>query len=198
MNSFLFYSVIALWLLQIPIIFFLVVMIRSLNVVYMQAMSNAGIREGGELPAFEAKSMTSGRTLTKESLSGKPTLIGFVAPGCKRCKAMLPHWNAAYAKYHDQVNFVLIGYGSAAKFEAMLRTHPVQGELLPGKELFELMRSKLAAFAYYADADGRVRRKGLCENMEDLRGLLDADALDVSHAEPKPQYPGSVAVTSAG
>ncbi|AFH63022.1 TlpA family protein disulfide reductase [Paenibacillus caseinilyticus] len=198
MNSFIFYSVIALWLLQIPIIFFLVVMIRSLNVVYMQAMSNAGIREGGELPAFEGTSMTTGRRITRNSLAGRPTLIGFVAPGCKRCKAMLPHWNAAYDKYKDQVNFILIGYGNEAKFKAMLKTHPVQGELLPGKELFELLRSKLAAFAYYADADGRVRRKGLCENMEDLRSLLDADALDQGRPEPGTKLAGSVPVTTAG
>lgn len=172
MTTFLMITTVFLLVLQIPIIFFLVLVIRSLNTVFQQAMSSAGIGIGRKIPKFERKSLTSDTVISNEWMKDKPTLIGFVSPSCKRCKAMLPFWNGAYNQYNNDFNFMLIGHGSSEQFIKMMQTHKVMGELVADKDLFKEFKSKLAAFAYFVDTNGKVVRKGLCENEEDIEGLL--------------------------
>jgi hypothetical protein len=175
MTTFLLIGTIFLLVLQIPIIFFLVLVIRSLNIVFQQAMSTAGIGIGRSIPKFERKSLTSDNVISNEWIKGKPALIGFVSHSCKRCKAMLPFWNEAYEQHHQDINFLLIGHGSQEQFAKMLQTQKVMGELVPGKDLFNDFKSKLVAFAYYVDADGKIVRKGLCENKDEIEGLLGVE-----------------------
>lgn len=166
---------ILLVLVQIPIIYFLVMVIRSLQKVFNQAMSTAGLALGRTIPKFKAKSLTTGNVITNEAIQNKPTLIGFVSHNCKRCKAMLPFWNEAYMNCQDKINFVLIGHGENEEFTKLLEVTEMKGELLADIALFEKFKAKIVAFAYFVDEDGKVLRKGLIENKDDIDGLLGLD-----------------------
>ncbi|MZQ80590.1 redoxin domain-containing protein [Paenibacillus sp. 5J-6] len=172
MENFTFYSTILIWLILIPVIYFIVLIIRQMNVIYLYAMSNSGIPVGVEIPTFEEKSMLTKSNITNTAFQDKPTLIAFVSPSCKRCKALLADWNEAYDLYHDKYNFLLIGYGKEEQFNKIVQNYKIKSEFIVSKSLFEKLKSKLVAFAYFIDANGVVRRKGLCENMQEIKSLI--------------------------
>lgn len=62
---------------------------------------------GYRAPEFTIQDM-NGNTLNLADLRGKPIFINFWASWCPPCRAEMPHIQAAYEKYGDQIQFVMI------------------------------------------------------------------------------------------
>lgn len=63
--------------------------------------------EGYCAPNFQLPDQT-GKMQELYANQGKPTLINFWATWCDPCLSELPYLEAAYRKYHDQVNFWMV------------------------------------------------------------------------------------------
>ena len=49
-----------------------------------------------------------GDTVSIRAFEGKPTVLNFWASTCGPCQSEMPHFQAAYETYGDQVNFVMV------------------------------------------------------------------------------------------
>ena len=59
-----------------------------------------------EAPAFSLPLLAGGGRLSSSELEGKPVVINFWGTWCKPCKEELPAFQATYADYKDEVEFV--------------------------------------------------------------------------------------------
>jgi thiol-disulfide isomerase/thioredoxin len=60
-----------------------------------------------EIPYFSLKD-ENGKTITREDLKGKPSVLIFWGLNCGSCKKELPIFNKFYEKYKDKINFYAI------------------------------------------------------------------------------------------
>lgn len=64
-------------------------------------------KKGNHAPNFTLESL-EGESITLSELKGKPIFINFWASWCDPCKLEMPHIQAAYDQYGDQIQFIMI------------------------------------------------------------------------------------------
>jgi thiol-disulfide isomerase/thioredoxin len=81
---------------------------NNIDVVnYANCKGTPGVEVQNCAPNFSLKTMT-GQKIELYQTKGKPTIINFWASWCDPCKQEMPYLEAAYQKYKDQVNFLMI------------------------------------------------------------------------------------------
>ena len=121
METFLLYSNILLWIVQLLVIFALVVLFRQFGEIYLNsadAISRDGIPIGDYIPEFVGEDFSTTRAVTHKDLEGRPTLLAFISPNCDACRDLIPEWNQCCLDHREKVNFVLMGVGDREKMEA--------------------------------------------------------------------------------
>lgn len=182
------YSNILLWVFQVFVVFLFFLIFRQFGTVYLaksDAIERDGIPIGNFMNKIEGVSYFTNELITSESFMGKPTLLGFISPGCAPCKELIPEWNKAYQKYSNEVNFVLVGVGDKESFSKVKEIKKLKGELLLDPERNNLQASKVRVtpFAFILDSEGEVKGKGLCNNMGHINGLISSLNSDVEIIE---------------
>jgi len=104
------------------------------------------------------RTIPAGRSLTLESLKGRPTVIEFWATWCGYCIQEIPHLNALAGKFGN-VRFLSITDEQPSTVEPFLAKHPISGEIGIDRD-----RSTFKAFGIegrpqtvLVDKDGVVR-----------------------------------------
>lgn len=188
MESFLFSSVILLLFTQTISIFAIFLLFRQFGEVYLstaEAISRDGLPLDKEIPPFNLFSFTQSKQVSSEELIKKLTLIAFISPNCKPCKALLKDWSFAYEEYGSKVDFVLVILGEEKEVKKMLEKNNVAGELLwdHHKELFQNFGVRVTPFAFAVDQNGVVKDKGLCGNKEQIDLLASSVLQNKIHVE---------------
>lgn len=175
----LFYSNVLLWIVVLFMLFSIFLIYRQFGSVYLSsrdAITRDGISIGDKIPEFSAKSYFSNERISIDSFYHKPTLIGFISPGCKPCQELISEWNKAYMKYNEKINFVFVGLGDKASFSKLLGDKSLIGELLldEEREILTSCKVRVTPFAFIIDQNGIVKGKGLCNGIEHIHGLISA------------------------
>ncbi|MSR07152.1 MAG: TlpA family protein disulfide reductase [Gemmatimonadetes bacterium] len=96
----------------------------------------------------------------------KPVLVEFWATWCALCKALMPQFEAAKAKYGDNVEILIVAVGVGQSRNSVKR-HATE-HAMPGRVFFDVSGAATRAFqapstSYIAalDAKGKVRYTGL-------------------------------------
>ena len=182
MESFLFYSVIFLLFTQTISIFAIFLLFRQFGEVYLntgEGISRDGLPIEKKIPSFNAFSFTHNKLINSEDLIKKPTLIAFISPHCKPCKALLKDWSHACEEYSGKADFVVIILGGEKEVKKMVEKKKIAGEQLwdHHKELFRKFGVRVTPFAFALDQHGVVKDKGLCGNKEQI-DLLTSSVLE--------------------
>lgn len=173
------YSNILLWVFQVFMVFLIILIFRQFGTVYLaksDAIERDGIPIGNFMGKLEGLSYFSNELITNETFMGKPTLLGFISPGCAPCKELIPEWNRAYQKYNNEINFVLIGVGDKESFSKVKEIKKLKGELLldPDRNNLQKCKVRVTPFAFILDNEGEVKGKGLCNDMGHINGLISS------------------------
>ncbi|MBO2533557.1 methylamine dehydrogenase accessory protein MauD [Planifilum fulgidum] len=190
METFLLYSNILLWIVQLLVIFALVVLFRQFGEIYLNsadAISRDGIPIGDYIPEFVGEDFSTTRAVTHKDLEGRPTLLAFISPNCDACRDLIPEWNQCCLDHREKVNFVLMGVGDREKMEAFVREREIHGRIVWDRRDHFLrdFRVRVTPFAFILDEKGIVRGKGLCngkEHIEELLGKLE-DSLQTGDSQ---------------
>ncbi|MDQ0256828.1 thiol-disulfide isomerase/thioredoxin [Evansella vedderi] len=179
MESFIFYSVILLWVLTLFHSFLLLLLFRQFGEVYLSSgdgISRDGLAIEDSIPKYTVFSISQKKEVSLEELVTKPSVILFLSPNCKPCQEMITDWNYTEAEYKGRINFITIIVGEEKKLRSMLNKNVIGGEILwdKNKELFYLFKVRVTPFAFVVDEYGGVKDKGLCGRKEQLELYLDS------------------------
>jgi cytochrome c biogenesis protein CcmG/thiol:disulfide interchange protein DsbE len=81
-------------------------------------------KKGNQAPNFTLESL-EGESITLSELKGKPIFINFWASWCDPCKLEMPHIQAAYDQYGDQIQFIMI---NAIEVDSLEDVHAYMNE----------------------------------------------------------------------
>lgn len=134
------------------------------------------VSEGSKAPGFTARA-ADGTSFSLSSLRGKYVVLDFWGSWCKWCIKGFPDMKAAYAKYHDKVEFVGIACGdteekwkaATARYELpwisvlnpsdkdLTKVYPVQGFptkiiIDPGGKIIKVILGEDPSFYAYLDS----------------------------------------------
>ena len=109
----------------------------------------------------------AGDTVSIRAFEGKPTVLNFWASTCGPCQSEMPHFQAAYEEYGDEVNFVMVdipGFNGETTTRAT-RFLENNGYTFPAYFDFEGDASRVFNITsiprtYFIDADGNVVTMG--------------------------------------
>ena len=120
-----------------------------------------GIARGATPPAVQVQDL-DGRPADFSAYVGhKPVLVEFWATWCTNCRALLPRMEAAYRRYGQRVEFLVVGVG-VNQTRSTMRRH-LETHRMPFRFFFDATGSAVRAFDAPAtsyvvvlDAQGRV------------------------------------------
>lgn len=86
--------------------------------------------KGFAAPDFELNTLSGERVRLYEN-NGKPTLVNFWASWCPPCKVEMPHLQAAYEEYGDEINFLMVDLAFNDDLDAMTKYIEENGYTFP-------------------------------------------------------------------
>ncbi len=100
--------------------------------------SRADCITGAQIPEFEGNTI-DGKTINKELLKGKLSIINFWFITCPPCVAEIPGLNLIVEKYGtEKINYIAIGRDNVQDIEEFLKVHPWNFEHIPnGNEIIK-------------------------------------------------------------
>jgi methylamine dehydrogenase accessory protein MauD len=174
MPDFLMYSYFVLWVLVIALTFFVLVLYRQVGEMYLggkQGRTRDGILVGHEVPRFHATDL-AGRTV--EMPLGRSTLLVFAMPDCAPCRALMPDL-ARFARLQmpELSTVIVAGANDALNGEFGAVAGP-DVAVLGQRDLVITTKYRVRStpFAFYLDASGTVRAKGITNRFGDLEELV--------------------------
>lgn len=183
MESFILYSVVLLWFIQLFVLFALFLLFRQFGEVYLKsagAIERDGVAIGKALPSFDVRSLRTHAVLSSQELIREPAIIALVSPNCKPCQELLKDWAIARQRYLHRYNFILVLINAKHEGIEWVVQHM---EIKEDQEVYVLKEEKavgelqirVTPFAYIVDGRGIVKAKGLCGGMQHIEHLLSTE-----------------------
>lgn len=179
MESFITFSVFALWFLLLFNSFLMILLFRQFGEVYLssgEGISRDGLQAGEKLPEYKCYSLIREQETSLPETITKPALLAFVSPDCKPCLELLDDWRNAQLSFKNDIDFILIWQGDKKKVLSLMKEKQLAGEVLWDKteEISYLFKIRVTPFAFAVDKEGRVVDKGLCGSKKQIDIFLNS------------------------
>ena len=137
-------------------------------------------------PAFEGLVDHLGRSTSVGGHRPKSQLLMFTGPKCSTCKGLLPGIKALARSERRDLEVVMISDGTPEEHADFLAGAGLRDEFayVDAREVGIAYRVGTTPYGVLLDGHGRVRAKGLCNQMahvESLLNALDAGAPSLQH-----------------
>ena len=117
-----------------------------------------------------------GKELKLSDMRGKPVILNFWASWCGPCKSEMPDFDAAFKKYGNEINFMMVNLTDGSKETIETASTFIDGTDYTFPVYFDTASQGAAAYGvssipvtYFIDAEGYLVAYG--------KGMLSADAL---------------------
>lgn len=162
MESYILYSNLLLWVVQLFVLFALFLLFRQFGEVYLktgESISRDGIALGKK---------------TLYPFLGRPVILVFISPDCKPCRVLLPEWNEMVERYHKQIQFIMIVQGEEDAKKKIQWEQTIKGEVLddPKQKMMQDFQVRVTPFGFALDENSIVRAKGLCGGRKHLERMI--------------------------
>jgi methylamine dehydrogenase accessory protein MauD len=185
-TSGLFYaSYAAMWILLATLSVLMLLLYRHFGLMTMGTMEGVQ-RDGlavGEAAPPVSLTREDGATEELAADPSRPTLVVFAATTCAPCEVVMPFVNDLGHAANDglirlRIASIVAGPPEEAGRFVAKYAPPFSAYAEDGVGVFRLYRVRVTPFAFVLGEDGRVRSKGLCSNIGNLRHLLWSAGLD--------------------
>jgi thiol-disulfide isomerase/thioredoxin len=136
-----------------------------------EAQDQIGIAVGATPEAITLEDLDGNSVSLADYIGKKPVLLEFWATWCPLCKALEPRMEAAFAKYGDDVEFLIVAV-AVNQTRRRVGRHAAEHEM-PGRILWDgegaAVRAFMAPSTSYVvvlDADGTVAYTGLGDDQD--------------------------------
>ncbi len=137
-------------------------------------MGNVGLELGELAPSFSKKDL-NGRLITLGVEHGRPTLLIFLSPGCSICADLVPGILTLYQHEREYTEIIVISLlKDEAENQAFVERHRLGGvPYVISPEIGDNYHVPTAPYAMLVDSEGKIKTKGLVNNLEHLESLLN-------------------------
>lgn len=175
-------SYIVLWVFLVLLVFVLLVVLRQLGLIYIQAQAG-GIRLdegpvlGSSIPVFEAVDEISGEAFVFPSGEAELSLLIFVSPNCSICEEAIRGVDLL-AKDHGVGVLVVSNDGERSDQLRGLVEPPAR--FIASPQRHQLLAIQSTPQAIVVDGKGVVVEKTIVNRFEHVQELLDRSAAQLS------------------
>lgn len=182
MTRFLFISVIVL-IVAVAFLFLMnLALARELGRIQVRLgplgarMMDSGPKVAEVGPSFNGLSDHLGRTVSIGGHRERPQLLMFTGPKCSTCKSLLPGIKALAKAERRHLDVVMVSDGTPEEHEAFLAGADIRDELayVDAREVGIAYQVGTTPYGVVLDAHGRIRGKGLCNQLAHVESLLNA------------------------
>ena len=130
-----------------------------------------GLPVGTKAPAVTIEDLNGQPVELTRVAGSKPVLVEFWATWCPVCAALLPKIQAAHARYHDQVDFVVVAVAvneSRSTVQRHLAQHPLPFQFLwdTNGNAVRAFQAPATSYIVVMDATGKIAYTGLGEDQD--------------------------------
>jgi len=177
-------SYIFLWGIVALQIVFLFALARQIGLLHERVkpvgarMLSSGPQIGDTVFPLEMTDI-SGRSTTLAVPRQIRTLLMFISPTCPQCEELLPSVRSMQRAERDNLEIILIGAeGDVALYRALAQKYQLSAfPLVMADDLGAFFRVDTVPYGVLVDREGKVRAKGLVNNLTHLESLLTAEEL---------------------
>lgn len=138
-----------------------------------QSPADWGLAVGKKAPSFEATNQ-NGHAVNLEQFRGQKRILAFISPGCSVCASMIAALNTVV---REQPNIVVLAIGDSdlkRNQEYAVEHQASMPVLTPSSGAKERYRVEAVPFVFIIDESDTIRMKGIVNDSERLRALLQA------------------------
>ena len=127
-------------------------------------------------PSFRGLSDHLGRTVSVGGHRDKAQLLMFTGPKCSTCKSLLPGIKALAKAERKNLEVVMISDGTPEEHAAFLAGAGLRDEFgyVDARDVGIAYQVGTTPYGVILDEHGRIRAKGLCNQMAHVESLLNA------------------------
>jgi len=139
-------------------------------------MMDNGPRVAEAGPAFAGLTDHLGRSVSVAGHRDRAQLLMFTGPKCSTCKSLLPGLKALAKAERKELEVVLISDGTPEEHEAFLAGAGIRDEFsyVDARDVGIAYQVGTTPYGVVLDEHGKIRAKGLCNQMAHVESLLNA------------------------
>lgn len=139
-------------------------------------MMDSGPKVSEVGPAFQGLTDQHGKTISIGGHREKPQLLMFTGPKCSTCKSLLPGIKALAKEERRHLDVVMVSDGTPEEHAEFLAGAGIRDEFsyVDARDVGIAYQVGTTPYGVVLDEHGRIRGKGLCNQLAHVESLLNA------------------------